>query len=153
MSASLRLTLREMILSGELAPGERITESGLAERLGISRTPVRNTLPALAAEGFLVPSGKRGFAVKEFTEEESLNALELRSALEGERSEAASLWELGLGAVGAARLRVRTYLSAEARLVAAWMPGGHRLEVAGRRVSEPGGFLLMASATARIAVW
>lgn len=83
MSASLRLQLREMILSGELAPGERITETGLAERLGVSRTPVRNALPALAAEGFLVRSGKRGYSVKVFTREETRSALELRAALEG----------------------------------------------------------------------
>ncbi len=83
MSASVRLKLREMILSGELSPGEPITESGLAERFGLSRTPIRSALPALAAEGILVPRGKRGFSVKAFTVEESKSALEIRSALEG----------------------------------------------------------------------
>lgn len=82
-SASPLQTLRALILSGELAPGERLTESGLADRLGLSRTPIRNALPALAVEGFLEPAGKRGYAVKEFSEEESLRALELRAALEG----------------------------------------------------------------------
>ncbi|WP_417320253.1 GntR family transcriptional regulator [Emcibacter sp.] len=74
--------LREMILSGELAAGERLTETGLAERLGMSRTPIRNALPALAAEGFLIPVGKRGFAVKEFNDEETLRSIELRGTLE-----------------------------------------------------------------------
>lgn len=75
--------VREMILERELKPGERITEIGLAERLGLSRTPVRNVLPALAAEGLLQPVGRRGLAVAAFSEQESLDALELRGVLEG----------------------------------------------------------------------
>jgi GntR family transcriptional regulator of vanillate catabolism len=77
------LHIREMILRGELAPGERVREADLAARLGISRTPVRQALPALALEGLLVNSGARGFAVREFSHRESLEALHLRSALEG----------------------------------------------------------------------
>ena len=75
--------LREMILNGELRPEKRITEAYLADLLGVSRTPVRNALPALAAEGFLEPVGKRGYAVKAFSEQECEEALQLRSALEG----------------------------------------------------------------------
>jgi GntR family transcriptional regulator of vanillate catabolism len=75
--------LREMILSGELQAGERVTETGLAERLKISRTPIRNALPALAAEGFLESVGKRGYSVKAFSEEECRAALNLRATLEG----------------------------------------------------------------------
>src|SRR5688572_6800620 len=81
--APLTKRLREMILSGELQPGQRITEAWLADRLGVSRTPVRNVLPGLAAEGYLEPVGRRGFAVKDFSESESWEALELRSLLEG----------------------------------------------------------------------
>lgn len=76
-------TLREMILNGELRPEKRITEAYLADLLGVSRTPVRNALPALAAEGFLEPVGKRGYAVKAFSEQECQEALQLRAALEG----------------------------------------------------------------------
>lgn len=83
MSLALMTRIKEMILSGQLLPGERITEEGLAAQLGISRTPVRNVLPSLAAQGFLKVVGKRGFAVKEFSEQESWEALELRSILEG----------------------------------------------------------------------
>jgi DNA-binding GntR family transcriptional regulator len=43
--------LREMILRGKLAPGERVAEAPLAEELGMSRTPVRQALPLLAQEG------------------------------------------------------------------------------------------------------
>lgn len=72
-----------MILRGELLPGERLTEAQLAIRLGVSRTPVRQALPALAQEGLLVPAGKRGYSVRAFTMEHSLDALKLRSVLEG----------------------------------------------------------------------
>lgn len=77
-------SLRQMILEGRLAPGERVTEAGLAERLGLSRTPIRNVLPALAAEGYLKPVGRRGFAVAAFNDAESTEALELRAVLEGQ---------------------------------------------------------------------
>lgn len=75
--------IREMILTGELQAGERVTETGLAERLNISRTPIRNALPALAAEGFLEPLSKRGYSVKIFSQAECRAALELRATLEG----------------------------------------------------------------------
>lgn len=81
--SSLLNKLRGMVLSGELAPGERVTEMELAERLGVSRTPVRSVLPALEAEGFLEVRGKRGYSVTRFSAEESAEALELRAALEG----------------------------------------------------------------------
>jgi len=51
--------------------------------LGLSRTPVRQALPALEKDGLLTPVGKRGFAVRAFTHEESLTALETRGTLEG----------------------------------------------------------------------
>lgn len=75
--------LREMILEGQLLPGERVTEAGIAERLGVSRTPVRNVLPVLASEGLLSPVGRRGYAVSDFSNQESMEALELRALLEG----------------------------------------------------------------------
>jgi GntR family transcriptional regulator, vanillate catabolism transcriptional regulator len=76
--------VREMILSGDLLPGQRVTEEGLAEQLGVSRTPVRNVLPTLASQGFLKLVGRRGYAVKEFSETETWEALELRALLEGQ---------------------------------------------------------------------
>jgi GntR family transcriptional regulator of vanillate catabolism len=50
--------IREMILSGELAPGQRVTEEAVANLLGVSRTPVRKILPMLAAQGLLLPAGR-----------------------------------------------------------------------------------------------
>lgn len=77
------LEIRELILRGQLAPGQRVTEAGLAEILGVSRTPVRQALPTLAQEGYLITVGTRGYAVKTFTAEESSSALAARAALEG----------------------------------------------------------------------
>ncbi|WP_311239768.1 MULTISPECIES: GntR family transcriptional regulator [unclassified Xanthomonas] len=75
--------LRELILCGAFAPGERITEAALAERLAISRTPIRQALPALCQEGLLVQVGNRGYAVRRFSQQESLDALEVRALMEG----------------------------------------------------------------------
>lgn len=75
--------LREMILREEIRPGERLTEAGLAERLGVSRTPVRNILPRLAAEGMIRPVGKRGFVAANFSSQEIFAALDMRALLEG----------------------------------------------------------------------
>lgn len=60
-----------------------MAEAAIAERLGVSRTPVRNALPALASEGLLEPAGKRGYAVRNFTVEDSYRATEIRCVLEG----------------------------------------------------------------------
>jgi DNA-binding GntR family transcriptional regulator len=56
LQATLRI--REMILRGDLAPGQRVPEAVVARQLGISRTPVRQALPALAEEGLLIPAGR-----------------------------------------------------------------------------------------------
>lgn len=75
--------IRELIVEGVLSPGSRVAEASIAERLGVSRTPIRNALPALASEGLLEPAGKRGYAVRNFTVEDSYRATEIRCVLEG----------------------------------------------------------------------
>jgi GntR family transcriptional regulator of vanillate catabolism len=77
------LRLRELILSGEFAPGERLSELPLVERLGVSRTPLRLGLAALEHEGLLrrLPAG--GYVVREFTQADISDAIELRGVLEG----------------------------------------------------------------------
>lgn len=75
--------IRDLILQGGLRPGERLTETGLAERLQISRTPIRQALPALAKEGLLIAAGKRGFAVRSFSAQECRDAIRARATLEG----------------------------------------------------------------------
>jgi len=72
-----------MILRGELQPGQRLAELGLAERLGVSRTPIRQALPALAREGLLAAAGRRGYVVRSFSPEDVADAIETRGLLEG----------------------------------------------------------------------
>ena len=72
-----------MILRGELQPGQRLGEEALAERLGVSRTPIRQALPALAREGLLAAAGRRGFLVRSFSPQDVLDAIETRGLLEG----------------------------------------------------------------------
>lgn len=75
--------IRGMILRGELAPGQRVAEAPLAERLGVSRTPVRQALPLLAQEGLLTEHETRGFVVRAFTAADIVDAIDLRGVLEG----------------------------------------------------------------------
>lgn len=83
MDSRVAQRIRELIVEGILPAGSRVAEAAVAERLGVSRTPVRNALPALAGEGLLEPAGKRGYAVRNFTVEDSYRATEIRCVLEG----------------------------------------------------------------------
>jgi GntR family transcriptional regulator, vanillate catabolism transcriptional regulator len=78
-----QLRLRELIVGGELRPGHRIAELAMVERLGMSRTPIRMALVRLQEEGLLeaLPSG--GFMVRQFSEADIRDAIELRGTLEG----------------------------------------------------------------------
>ena len=78
-----QLKLRELIVGGELLPGQRIAELALVERLGASRTPIRMALVRLQEEGLLdaLPGG--GFVVKDFSEADIHDAIEVRGTLEG----------------------------------------------------------------------
>lgn len=76
-------SLREMMLDGSLADGEKINEARLAGELGVSRTPLRAALHALAAEGLLDYAPNRGFTVRDFSAELIDEAFEIRAALEG----------------------------------------------------------------------
>ena len=77
------LRLREMILSGEFSPGERVSEAPLTGRLGASRTPIRLALERLAHEGLLDPYPTGGFIVRTFTLEDVWDGIEVRGVLEG----------------------------------------------------------------------
>jgi GntR family transcriptional regulator of vanillate catabolism len=77
------LQLRELILSGEFEPGERISEASLASRIGVSRTPIRVSLERLSNEGLLEPYATGGFIVRKFTLEDVWNGIEVRGLLEG----------------------------------------------------------------------
>ncbi|MFZ0137544.1 MAG: GntR family transcriptional regulator [Candidatus Sulfotelmatobacter sp.] len=82
-NARVIVRIREMILHGELPPGERVREVELAAKLGVSRTPVREALPILAQEGVLTQLDTRGFVVRAFTAQEIMDAIDVRGALEG----------------------------------------------------------------------
>ncbi|MBL7125773.1 MAG: GntR family transcriptional regulator [Dehalococcoidales bacterium] len=75
--------LKTAILSGRLSPKERLTEEHLAETLGVSRTPVREALYKLEAEGLIRPLKTRGFIVSGDSKEEVTELFELRAILEG----------------------------------------------------------------------
>ena len=75
-------TLRKAILKGELKPGERLMEIALAERLGVSRTPVREAMRKLELEGLVVMIPRRGAQVANITEKDLHDVLEVRIALE-----------------------------------------------------------------------
>ncbi len=75
--------LRQMILSEELKGGSRIAEIPTAERLGVSRTPVRIAFRSLEQEGLLIKLEGRGYRVREVTQAELYGAVEVRGTLEG----------------------------------------------------------------------
>ena len=77
------LALREMVLRGDFAPGERLAELTLVPRLRASRTPVRLALDQLAHEGLLEALPTTGFRVRQFAPADIRDAIEIRGVLEG----------------------------------------------------------------------
>lgn len=75
-------TLRQAILRGELKPGERLMEIHLAQKLGVSRTPVREAIRKLELEGLVLMIPRRGAVVAEITISDLEDVLEVRMALE-----------------------------------------------------------------------
>jgi GntR family transcriptional regulator of vanillate catabolism len=98
-----QLRLRELIVGGELRPGTRIAELALVERLGASRTPIRMALVRLQEEGLLEALPNGGFVVKDFSESDIHDAIELRGTLEGLAARMAA--ERGVGSVLLAEAR------------------------------------------------
>lgn len=75
--------LRELIMSGEMPPGRHLLEVPLARELGVSRTPLRTALTALAQEGLLHYRPNRGYVVRSFSLDEVLDAYVVRGMAEG----------------------------------------------------------------------
>ena len=75
-------TLRQAILKGELKPGERLMEIQLANRLGVSRTPVREAIRKLELEGLVLMIPRKGAVVAEITIKDLEDVLEVRGVLE-----------------------------------------------------------------------
>lgn len=77
------IALRSMILSGALAPGARMAEVALSERLGISRTPIRQAMDRLISEGLLERIETGGCRVASFSIHDIMDAIEIRGVIEG----------------------------------------------------------------------
>ncbi|MCJ8342767.1 MAG: GntR family transcriptional regulator [Cetobacterium sp.] len=75
--------LKEMIIAGEIASGERIVELEYAEKFNISRTPIREAIRMLELEGLVEVSSKGGVIVKKITKEDIREIYKIRIALEG----------------------------------------------------------------------
>jgi GntR family transcriptional regulator of vanillate catabolism len=77
------IQLRDLILSGQFEPGQRLAEQQLAERLGASRTPVRAALVTLEQEGLVEANDTGKYLVRQFTAQEVVDAIAVRGHLEG----------------------------------------------------------------------
>jgi len=75
-------TLRQAILTGELKPGERLMEIHLANKLGVSRTPIREAIRQLELEGLVIMVPRKGAQVASITEKSMSDVLEVRLALD-----------------------------------------------------------------------
>ena len=73
-------TLRQAILRGELKPGERLMEIQLANKLGVSRTPVREAIRKLELEGLVLMIPRKGAEVADISEKSLKDVLEVREA-------------------------------------------------------------------------
>lgn len=76
------ITLRRAILTGQLKPGERLLEVHLANKLGVSRTPIREAIRKLELEGLVIMIPRRGAEVARITEKSLKDVLEVRRALD-----------------------------------------------------------------------
>lgn len=84
-------TLREAIIVGELKPGERLMEVQLAEKMGVSRTPVREAIRKLELEGLVTMVPRKGAHVASLSPKNIVDVLEVRSALDGLAASLSSL--------------------------------------------------------------
>ncbi len=90
LAVELADRLRAMIVEGDLAPGQRISEKALCERFGVSRTPLREALKVLAREGLVTLTQNRGAAVSALTLADLEEAFPVMAALEALKGELAA---------------------------------------------------------------
>lgn len=83
-------TLREAIIVGELKPGQRLMEVQLAEKMGVSRTPVREAIRKLELEGLVNMLPRKGAHVANLSVKDIMNVLEVRATLDGLATELAA---------------------------------------------------------------
>jgi DNA-binding GntR family transcriptional regulator len=82
LSAQVYSQIKNLILCNEVLPGQKLHHQQLSERLGVSRTPVREALTRLVQEGYVSLLPNRGFTCKEIRLQEANELYELREALE-----------------------------------------------------------------------
>lgn len=82
LSNSIAKHITEQIITGELKPGEKLVEHIYAEEYGTSRAPIREAIYLLAIEGLIERIPRKGAVVKEYTENEIVDLLEIRNMLE-----------------------------------------------------------------------
>ncbi len=76
-------SIREAIILGELKPGERLMEVQLADKMGVSRTPIREAIRKLELEGLVVMVPRKGAYVADLTKKDIIDVLEVRAVLDG----------------------------------------------------------------------
>ncbi|MGB3245741.1 MAG: GntR family transcriptional regulator [Sulfitobacter sp.] len=101
-AAQALMEVRSMILNGAFSQGDRLAETALATRLGLSRTPLRQAMDRLVDEGLLERINTGGCRVAQFSTQDIIDAIELRGVLEGTAARLAA--ERGIDDESAARL-------------------------------------------------
>lgn len=76
--------LRDAIMDGVFSPGEMLRQDEVASRLGVSRSPLREAMPRLEAEGLVVLKPRRGYAVASMEAEDIIEVFDLRSLIESD---------------------------------------------------------------------
>lgn len=101
LSEQVHRQLRAAIVAGDLAPGERLVESEIARRLGVSQAPVREAIRQLAHEGLVNSVARRGSTVAEISASDADRARRVRVALESLAArEAVDVWTADADARG-----------------------------------------------------
>src|SRR5919108_2792229 len=108
LSARVYDQIKNLILCNEVLPGQKLHHQELSERLGVSRTPVREALTRLVQEGYVSLLPNRGFTCKEIRIQEAEELYDLREALEAFAVEKA-IENLTGGALDALREKMRLY--------------------------------------------
>lgn len=90
LADDIRRWLRDSIVNLDIKPGEQLNELLLAEKLGVSRSPLREAFRLLEAEGFVVRQPGKGVYVREVTVDDLLELIPVRAALEGLAAELAA---------------------------------------------------------------
>jgi DNA-binding GntR family transcriptional regulator len=91
VASKIYQNIKEKIIEGTLSPGVRITEQGIAESFKSSRTPVREAIRGLAADGFLIVKANSTTVVRGWEQEEIIELFTLRSMLESELAAMAAI--------------------------------------------------------------